>query len=265
MDHLNQGFVWDDNAYHIMRYVDPRPLRWQDVPFNYRESYSALEIFNPAGYDNGVTTCLYTPSGRYTGGFHVSCESAEYPTDTSMEGLFIIQRLVAGLVDVLRTPGWIAASIDPLANAALIGDDGFVAPLPGRETGPHLAQEGALSQLISQRRKLGQLPARFLWRDADLRWHRVRTQMLDSGVVGVQWPCAAMPCELTPRELDVLTLVADGRSNAQIALTLAISVKTAGKHIEHIMDKLGVGSRMAAAKTALDQGYVTVAIGSLGA
>ena len=48
---------------------------------------------------------------------------------------------------------------------------------------------------------------------------------------------------LTRRERDVAALVAQGMSNSQIAATLVISVRTVETHVEHIMDKLGCGTR----------------------
>jgi DNA-binding CsgD family transcriptional regulator/tetratricopeptide (TPR) repeat protein len=55
---------------------------------------------------------------------------------------------------------------------------------------------------------------------------------------------------LTPREREVLGLVAAGRSNGQIAEALFISVKTASVHVSNILAKLGVPSRTAAAAWA---------------
>jgi DNA-binding CsgD family transcriptional regulator len=55
---------------------------------------------------------------------------------------------------------------------------------------------------------------------------------------------------LTVRELDVLRLVAAGRSNREIADELFISVKTASVHVSNILGKLGVTSRGEAAATA---------------
>jgi len=45
---------------------------------------------------------------------------------------------------------------------------------------------------------------------------------------------------LTPRELDVLKLVAEGRSTSQIAGDLDISAKTVDTHRQHLMDKLEI-------------------------
>lgn len=55
---------------------------------------------------------------------------------------------------------------------------------------------------------------------------------------------------LTPRERDVLALVASGRSNRQIAAELFISAKTASVHVSNILAKLGVTNRGEAAATA---------------
>ncbi len=57
---------------------------------------------------------------------------------------------------------------------------------------------------------------------------------------------------LTPREAEVLWLLARGRSAAAIARELSISVGTAKKHLEHVYRKLGVSTATAAAAAAFD-------------
>jgi DNA-binding CsgD family transcriptional regulator len=66
---------------------------------------------------------------------------------------------------------------------------------------------------------------------------------------------AGIPAErtlagLTPREVEVLRLLVEGRSNRQIAEQLFISAKTASVHVTNILAKLGVHSRLEAAATA---------------
>lgn len=63
-------------------------------------------------------------------------------------------------------------------------------------------------------------------------------------------PPAKAGLGLTPRERDVLALVASGRSNRQIAAELFISAKTASVHVSNILGKLGASSRGEAAATA---------------
>jgi DNA-binding NarL/FixJ family response regulator len=53
--------------------------------------------------------------------------------------------------------------------------------------------------------------------------------------------------ELTPRELEVLAHVAEGRTDGEIATLLYVSVRTVHKHLEHVYEKLGVRTRTAAA------------------
>jgi len=64
------------------------------------------------------------------------------------------------------------------------------------------------------------------------------------------------PSGLTPRELEVLVLLARGGSNREIARTLVISEKTAANHVEHIYAKLDVSTRTAAALYAMRQGLL---------
>jgi DNA-binding NarL/FixJ family response regulator/predicted negative regulator of RcsB-dependent stress response len=61
---------------------------------------------------------------------------------------------------------------------------------------------------------------------------------------------------LTARELDVLALLADGRTNRQIAEALYISVKTAGAHVSSILRKLDATTRTQAAAVALHAGLL---------
>ena len=58
------------------------------------------------------------------------------------------------------------------------------------------------------------------------------------------------PAGLSRREIEVLRLVAEGRSNGEIGEALFISRKTAGVHVTHILDKLGVANRLEAAMAA---------------
>lgn len=62
------------------------------------------------------------------------------------------------------------------------------------------------------------------------------------------------PGGLTPREVEVLRLVAAGRSNAEVAEELSVADKTVARHLSNIFTKLGVGSRTAAAAFAYEHG-----------
>lgn len=80
------------------------------------------------------------------------------------------------------------------------------------------------------------------------RAHRLRQE------ASKQWT------SLTEREREILLLLAEGKSNKQIAKTLTISKNTVGTHIGNLMDKLNVASRIEAAAWAwqhgLDEGNI---------
>jgi DNA-binding NarL/FixJ family response regulator len=64
------------------------------------------------------------------------------------------------------------------------------------------------------------------------------------------------PAGLTEREVDVLRLIARGRSNREAARTLGISPKTVGNHVEHIYAKANVRTRAGATLFALESGLL---------
>lgn len=61
---------------------------------------------------------------------------------------------------------------------------------------------------------------------------------------------------LTEREREVLTLIAQGRSNQEIADALVISIKTVNRHRENIMAKLNLHSRVELVRYAIEKGLI---------
>jgi DNA-binding CsgD family transcriptional regulator len=64
--------------------------------------------------------------------------------------------------------------------------------------------------------------------------------------------------ELTAREREVLALVADGRSNREIATGLGISEHTVKFHLASLFGKLGVSTRTQAVRRALEWGLIDI-------
>jgi DNA-binding NarL/FixJ family response regulator len=62
--------------------------------------------------------------------------------------------------------------------------------------------------------------------------------------------------ELTPRERDVLRLLVEGRSNAEIAAALFVGAGTVKTHVANILAKLGTPTRAAAATHAVRHGLI---------
>jgi DNA-binding CsgD family transcriptional regulator len=91
--------------------------------------------------------------------------------------------------------------------------------------------------------------------DTELRALARRARLVLAPPAGAAAPTAgastpAAPLGLTPREVEVLALLAAGRSNHQIAQALFISPKTASVHVSNILAKLGVAGRVEAAAIA---------------
>ena len=70
-------------------------------------------------------------------------------------------------------------------------------------------------------------------------------------------PGPAAPTSLTARELEVLRLLASGRTNRAIAADLFISEKTVARHVANIFNKLGLSSRSAATAYAYQHQLLT--------
>jgi DNA-binding NarL/FixJ family response regulator len=67
-------------------------------------------------------------------------------------------------------------------------------------------------------------------------------------------PTASLPDELTPREAEVLALVARGQSNGEIAAELVVSEATVKTHINHVFAKVGARDRAQAVHYAYTHG-----------
>jgi len=106
------------------------------------------------------------------------------------------------------------------------------------------AEEPALRQALDIGQDLGAAAT------AGVIRRTMRRQGIRSIPVGRRTATRQHPLGLTRREREVLALVCDGRTNAEIAGRLFISVKTAGHHVSAVLRKLGVPTREAAAAQA---------------
>jgi ATP/maltotriose-dependent transcriptional regulator MalT len=112
-------------------------------------------------------------------------------------------------------------------------------------------RDGAVTRLRRAAALARRLGARPLADDIDLLARRARISLAgdaDGQAAPVGFP--GQELGLTPREFEVLRLVAAGRSNRDIAAELFISTKTASVHVSNILGKLGVSGRGEAAARA---------------
>lgn len=63
---------------------------------------------------------------------------------------------------------------------------------------------------------------------------------------------------ITPREREILTLIAGGRANKEIAAQLGVSEDTIKRHVSHILEKLNVNDRAQATAEAIRRGIVSI-------
>jgi DNA-binding CsgD family transcriptional regulator len=155
-------------------------------------------------------------------------ERPEHAADQAARELLDAFDAAASAWEAIGQPYALALALLQGAHAALAAGDRDGAA-------QRLARVTELSERLAARPLLAQ--ARTLARAARIR---------PSG------PGAAptAPLGLTPREFEVLRLVADGRSNPEIAAQLYISAKTASVHVSSILTKVGVASRGEAAAAA---------------
>ncbi|MBI1373086.1 MAG: response regulator [Phycisphaera sp.] len=83
-----------------------------------------------------------------------------------------------------------------------------------------------------------------------------RRMVLHAGRPSIAPDAQSPITDLTPRQLEVLRLLAEGRSKRQIAESLHISAKTVGSHVEKLMQRLDVHDRVALARMAIREGVI---------
>lgn len=129
--------------------------------------------------------------------------------------------LAGYFTDAARVPGTLPAAVRDWLRAALASADA-AAPLAVERGG------AALHLSLSRRR------------------HELLL-LLEEKPVAATTSASLGQYQLTPREIDVLTWVAKGKTNRDIGDILGMSPRTVNKHLEHVFVKLGVETRSAAA------------------
>ncbi|NGO80157.1 LuxR family transcriptional regulator [Streptomyces sp. YC504] len=175
---------------------------------------------------------------------------ADYPgsTASSVAALRIetVMGDILGFACNLELQAWIAFRTERLDNAAwLMGAaDTQWRRLGGRLIGNPVMEQRHLDIERELRETLGK--ERFAARWQDGATHPVAAvveRATAGGGLAPELPAGKQPKPLTPREREVARLVAQGLSNREIAEHLVLSKRTIDVHVEHILAKLGVGSR----------------------
>ena len=141
---------------------------------------------------------------------------------------------------------WLTPLAQSWLRAALDLDDHLPAPV---------------RRWLSDTRERGEVkPLDFPASDPPLIFSRLRRGMQGEELLLIQRKTSTTPepaalmlaFKLTPREADVLHWAMLGKTNRDIAEILGMSPRTVNKHLEHVFEKLGVETRTAAARVALN-------------
>jgi HD-GYP domain-containing protein (c-di-GMP phosphodiesterase class II) len=130
----------------------------------------------------------------------------------------------------------------PVAGRLLAAADVYQALCEPRPHRPAMAAQDAAEHLRAE------------VRDGRLDGEAVEAVLEASGHRPQRRPSA--PADLTPREVEVLRLIARGQTSAEAARELGIQPKTVGTHIEHIYSKIGASNRSVATLFAMEHGLV---------
>lgn len=249
------AFLVDDVGYRLL-VAKPwqRARAWSDVegPGAYADSRSATTVFRPAGFAGGATARLVSSDGRYTGDLHLSTIEPDQPAPELTAALHHAAPVLATTVDLSRRLLTLLESGGIEGPAAVVDLGGRVASVPGRNRPPGF--NGDLPARITRWRAACPDPpqARFL-APVPCGWILLQLVAIEEGTL-VATRAAGAADGLSCREVEVLTLLADGLANDTIARRLGISARTVAHHVEHILGKLRADCRVTAARLAVEQG-----------
>ena len=209
----------------------------------------------------------------------VVCEAQDRVARSRVLAAYVEIGLAVDDVDAAR------GAADELSHIAADFDAPLLKAVAARATGAVLFAEGDARAACETLRR-----AWTAWRELDAPYEAARVRVLialacrtlgDEDTAGMELDAARVvfeqlgaapdlarvdslvrratsgePHGLTPRELQVLRLVADGRTNKAIAAELVLSERTVDRHVSNIFTKLGVSSRAAATAYAYEHGLV---------
>ena len=196
----------------------------------------------------GIPTSIWDKPGPFTEGERERARLASYYGErmlrrpAALAGLAAIASSVHERLDGSGYHRGIRGPEIPLLGRYLAAADVYHALLEERPHRPASTPAAAADHLREEARK-GRLDAAAV--DAVLGVSGQRT---------AREPAA--PAGLTPREVEVLLLVARGATTRQVARALDITPKTAGNHIERIYAKIGASSRATATLFAMQHGML---------
>jgi DNA-binding CsgD family transcriptional regulator len=232
------------------------PVRERDLPVDPMTLPGLAEYGRSDGLNEGLLSALFTPDGQYVGFLILSWQHAQPPSDAACTVIGSVAPALANLVDPLQSARQLASTLEADDIAIGFVTDGSVVSLRGEAPPELTAPDAPARHMVYLVRDGPRISVSFLWPKPGGGWYACRTLRCRDRVVVLLARDLDSVYELTKRELEVLTCLADGRSNVEIAARLWITNRTVRAHVEHILEKLGVHTRSAAAARAVGEGLL---------
>lgn len=235
------------------------PMRWRDFPFDFHSLMTYVDILRPAGFADGTTTVLRrSGTAAQVGMLVISQRDLDGIDDEQRSALAAVAPMLARIADDRGRLHMLRAKFEPSARAAVVTPDGDTRPLDEGAARLCVEVPGVVQTAVAMFGTAALARSGYVWHDAGW-WRVVMTRSEDvsrsrADVVVVVAEPGPPPAGLTRRELQVLTLIAEGLANAEIASRLVLSVRTVTTHVEHILTKLGCPSRAACAARTESEG-----------
>src|SRR4051794_7448464 len=245
------------------------PLSPSDLPYPVEELQTWAECLLPAGYHEAQAVALYGTDRRHIGFLAILTEDRQPPEPEARHVLHKLTPLLADAVDPMRSLLPAARLVQGATAGIVLRTDGGTQELPGLTDHDLLQPTSDVLRLAQHALSAKRLHTAFLWPMGGAHAPHGHVQItvlatadvpaILAGVVLISPPRNLRG--LTPRELQILGLLIDGQSNAEIAHTLTVTPRTVAAHIEHILQKLDAPTRTMAAVRAEREGLYVPSAG----
>ncbi len=226
-------------------------LRQQDLPE--QSNVTVLDYLRPAGFKEGITLLMKETDGSLCGVLNLSCCD---PGEATEEAREVVNQAGPTLTNLVRE----VHLADRNESVYVIGTDGRLTLQQGGSKTDDSHHESLVRDQLDRLGTLQPSVTTIPSDGADSGAYEMQVVALTSfdgvAVRGVVVIRDAGETLLSPREIEVIRLVAAGLTNAQISEELGIARRTVASHVEHILTRMGVGTRTAAAVLAAQSGLL---------
>ena len=238
------------------------PVSLGELPVAVDELPTWADCLIPAGFREGLGVPLFEPGGPYLGLLTLLFSSGDPPSAAMRDRLTRLSPLIARGLSPMRSLLATARIVRGATSGVVLHQNGTIYPLAGLEDHALLVAGSPVVGIARGALVAGQVYGSFMWPAPDglgatghVRMTVLAAAEVPAFVLGTLLVTPHVECRgLTPRELQVLGLLVDGRSNQQIAHTLAVAPRTVAAHMEHLLIKMEAPTRTAAAVRAEREG-----------